>query len=181
MLLQRSPVLRRFRRDARGAAAVEFAAASMLLVIGVLNAVDFGYYMYQRMEVENAAQVGVQAAWKTCYDTSAMLPATVNCSGLNDAITAAIQSTSLGTNVALMSGYPAEGYYCVGGSGTLQSVGSLSSKPADCSAAGSAATSPGDYLQVGVTYPYAPLFPGFSLMGAWGISSITKTTWMRLG
>jgi hypothetical protein len=181
--MRRNPTvsLRRFRRDDRGAAAVEFAAASILLVTGVLNAVDFGYYMYQRMEVENAARVGVQAAWKTCYDPSYMLPATQNCSGLTSAIITAIQSTSLGTNVSLMSGYPAEGYYCVGTSDALQAVGSLSSKPADCSAAGSSATAPGDYLQVGVTFPYAPLFPGVTVMGAWGISSISSTSWMRLG
>ena len=171
-----------FRRDDRGAAAIEFAAASMLLVIGVLNAVDFGFYMYQRMQVENAAQVGVQVAWKTCYDTSSMLPATQNCPGLTDAVTAAIQNTSLGTNVSLMSGYPAEGYYCVAGSGALQSVGSVTaSRPSDCSAAGDATTMPSDYLQVGVSYPYAPMFPGLSLMGAWGITSISKTTWLRLG
>jgi uncharacterized membrane protein len=181
MLKRPTPSFDHFRRDERGSAAIEFAAASMLLVVGVLNSVDFGYYMYQRMEVENAAQVGVQAAWKTCYDSSSMLPATQNCGGLNAAVTAAIQSTSLGANVSLSSGYPAEGYYCVNGSGILQSVGSLSNKPADCSAAGNAATSPGDYLQVGVTYRYAPLFPGFSLMGAWGISSISKTSWMRVG
>jgi uncharacterized membrane protein len=173
-------ILHRFIRDTGGAAAVEFAAAATLLVIGLLNSVDLGYYMYQRMEVENAAQVGAQVAWKTCPDPTSMLPATVNCAGLNDAITNAIQATSLGTAVSLMSGYPAEGYYCVGSSGSLQSVGSLSNKPANCSAAGNANASPGDYIQVGVTYKYAPLFPG-TVMSVWGITSITNTSWMRLG
>jgi Flp pilus assembly protein TadG len=170
-----------FRRNARGTAAIEFAAASMVLVVGVLNAVDLGLYEYQRMEVENAAQVGAQAAWQTCNDTSSMLPATQNCPGLAAAITAAIQSTSLGTGVALASGYPAEGYYCVNSSGAMQSVGSLASRPADCSAVGSASTSPGDYLQVQVAFRYASLFPGVTVMGAWGISSISATSWMRLG
>src|SRR5215467_11034235 len=108
-----TPLFCLFCRDQRGAAAIEFAAAAMLLVVGVLNGVDFGYYTYQRMEVENAAQVGAQVAWKTCYDTSSMLPATTNCGGLTDAIRSAIQMTSLGSNVSLMSGYPTEGYYCV--------------------------------------------------------------------
>jgi hypothetical protein len=117
-----------------------------------------------------------------------MLPATVNCTtangaavNLNTAITAAIQSSSLGTSITLLSGYPAEGYYCINASGMLQSVGSLSSKPSDCSAAGNSALTPGDYIQVGVTYTYAPLFPGISVMGASGITSITMTAWMRLG
>src|SRR5438105_4770947 len=158
------------RGDVRGAAAIEFAATASLLSVGLLNAVDVGLYMYKRMQVENAAQVGAQAAWKTCTQT--MLPATQNCAALNAAIAAAIHSTSLGTAVGLASGYPAEGYYCANASNTLQSVGSLSNRPTDCSAAGNANASPGDYLQVRVSYSYAPLFPGITVMSAIGISSI---------
>jgi hypothetical protein len=176
----RNRALHCLTRDEQGTAAIEFAAAASLLAVGLLNAVDLGYYAYKRMEVENAAQVGSQAAWKLCYDQSSMLPATQNCPGLNDAITAAIHSTSLGSSVSLTAGYPAEGYYCVNAANALQSVGSLSNKPADCSAAGNANSSPGDYIQVGVTCNYAPLF-GITVMGVSGIKSITKTSWMRLG
>lgn len=167
-----------FRRDARGTAAVEFAFTALFLCVGVLNAVDLGLYEYKRMEVENAAQVGAQAAWKTCYGA---LPATQNCATLNGTITTAIQSTTLGNAVSLVSGYPTEGYYCANTSGVLQLVGSLSNRPTDCSAVGNSGTSPGDYLQVSVTSAYAPLFPGVTVMGAWGISSISMTSWMRLG
>lgn len=170
---------RALRHDRRATAAVEFALAATLLVVGVLNAVDFGYYMYQRMEVENAAEAGAQAAWKTCNDQSTMLPATENCSNLNTVITTAIQNTSLGTAVSLVSGSPTEGYYCVDSSNTLQSVGSLSAKPTDCSSVGKSNVGPGDYIQVSVTCKYAPLF-GISLMTATGITSINMTTWMRL-
>lgn len=180
--------IRRLRDDTSGTAALEFALVGMFLVVGLLNAIDVGYYTYQRMTVENAAQAGAQAAWKNCNDPSSMLPATQNCTtangaaqSLNDAITAAIQSSSLGTAVSLESGYPAEGYYCVNSSGSMQAVGSLSNKPSDCSAAGVSGVSPGDYVQVGVTYSYSPLFPGISVMGASGISAITMTAWMRLG
>jgi Flp pilus assembly protein TadG len=172
--------MRHFCRESRGTAAIEFAAGALVLILGILNAVDLGLYEYKRMEVENAAQVGAQAAWKTCYDTSSMLPATVNCSGLNTAITAAIQSTSLGASVSLVSGYPTEGYYCANSSGALQSVGSLSNKPTNCSAAGNSNVGPGDYIQVAVTYAYAPLFP-MSVTTAWGVTSINMTSWMRLG
>jgi Flp pilus assembly protein TadG len=169
-----------FRRETRGAAAIEFAAVAAMLSVSLLNAVDVGYYLYRRMEVENAAQVGGQAAWKTCSSQS-MLPATKKCPDLNAAIIAAIQSTSLGTAVSLASGYPAEGYYCVNSSDALQSVGSLSSKPANCSAAGNSAAAPGDYIQVRVSFAYKPVFPGITVMSALGISSITMTSWMRLG
>ena len=178
----------RLRDDEGGVAALEFALVGTFLVIGLLNAVDVGYYTYQRMTVENAAQAGAQAAWKNCNDPSTMLPATVNCTtangaaaALNTAVTTAIQSSSLGTAITLATGYPAEGYYCVNTSGALQAVGSLSSKPSNCSAAGNSALSPGDYVQIGVTYTYAPLFPGISVMGASGITAINATAWMRLG
>ncbi|MBS0237112.1 MAG: hypothetical protein JSS54_16100 [Proteobacteria bacterium] len=151
----------------------------MLLLIGLLNAVDLSFYALKRMDVENAAEIGAQAAWKACSD-SAKLPATLNCSGLNAAITTAIQATSLGTSVSLASGYPSESYYCVDSSNALQPVGSLSSKPADCSSVGNASTSPGDYVQVQVTYPYKPLF-GLTVLGASGLTSISMTSWMRLG
>lgn len=168
-----------FRHDRRGTAAVEFALAATLLVYALLNAVDFGYYMYRRMEVENAAEAGAQAVWKTCSDQSTMLPATTNCTGLNTVITTAIQNTSLGSAVSLASGSPTEAYYCVNASNTLQSVGSLSAKPTDCSSVGKSSVLPGDYIQVSVTCAYTPLF-SISLMTASGITSINMTTWMRL-
>jgi Flp pilus assembly protein TadG len=179
MIIEQIRKLSSLRRDARGTAAIEFAGAGLLLALGLLNAVDFGYYMYQRMEVENAAQVGAQAAWKICSQMS-MLPATQNCSGLNTAITTAVRSTTLGSSVNLASGYPTEGYYCANASNQMQLVGSVtSSEPTDCSAAGNANTSPGDYLQIRVTFAYAPMF-GITVMGLSGITSISTTSWMRL-
>ena len=173
-------ISRSFLKDTQATAAIEFAGAALLLLFGIMNAVDLGSYAFRRMEVENAAQVGGQMAWKTCYDQSSMLPATQNCPGLNSALASAIQSTSLGTAIKLSSGYPKEADYCVTASNLLQAVGSLSAKPADCSSVGSASTSPGDYIQIGVTYAYSPIF-SISVMGASGISSIAKITWMRLG
>ena len=167
-------------------AAIEFAAVAMLLVVILGNAVDFGIYEYRSMQAQEAAQVGAQTAWKTCNTTN-LLPATQNCTtsngaaaNLNAAVTTAIQSTALGTRATLASGYPAEGYYCVNSSGALELVGSLSSKPTDCSAAGNAKASPGDYVQVAVTTPYSSIFPGFSVVGLWGVSSVSATSWMRL-
>lgn len=173
-------VARLFLDNNRASTSTEFAAAATVLLIGVLNTLDVGYYAYKRMLVQNSAEVGGQAAWKTCNDPSTMLPATQKCSGLNAAVTSSIQSTSLGTSVSLVSGYPKEGYYCATASNSLQSVGTLSSKPADCSAAGNASGTPGDYVQIEVTYKFTPLF-GMTAVSALGISSITATSWMRLG
>jgi Flp pilus assembly protein TadG len=168
--------LRLLRANARGTAAIEFAFAGLMLVLGLLNAVDVGFYAYKRMEVENAAEVGGQAAWKTCNNlTSPMLPATQinastglpNCPQLNATITTAIQSTTLGTAVSLASGYPAENYYCVNASNALILQGPVSSPPATCS---TGVAPPGDYIQVQVTYPYQPMFSGLSVMSALRIS-----------
>jgi Flp pilus assembly protein TadG len=173
-------IARSFGEDIRAGAATEFGLLAMPVVLGLLNAVDLGRYEYRRIQVENAAQVAAQEAWQTC-NTGSLLPATQNCSALQSALTTAIQSTPLGANVALSSGYPSEGYYCATSSNTLQSVGSLSSKPANCAAAGNSSASPGDYLTVSVTYAFSSLFPGVTIVSAWGITSITATSWMRLG
>jgi Flp pilus assembly protein TadG len=166
-----------FRRQ-DGVAAIEFALIASFLSISALNVADLASYSLDRLEVENAAAIGTQAAWKTCPTTS--LPATVNCSGLNSAVTTAIQSTSLGTKVSLVSGSPAEAYYCVNSSGVLTSVGAVTAtKPSDCSSVGVSTNTPGDYLTVQVTYTYSSLFTGVVVAGLFG-GTITKTSWMRL-
>jgi Flp pilus assembly protein TadG len=179
--------LLRFRSDARGAAAVEFGLVGLMFITGVLNAFELGRFAYQRMQVENAAYAGAQAAWATC-DPSSMVPATLiltttqttKCPNLNTAVTRAIHGTSLDTKVSLGPTGITEGYYCVNSSGAFQLVGTVSSKPANCSTAGNASALPGDYIQVNVTFSYTPLLP-LSVMGMRGASTITKTSWMRLG
>ena len=167
------------RSHQQGTSAIEFSLFAGLLSIGMLNMTDVSIYFYQRMEVENAAQMSVQAAWKTCNPNNYQLPATTNCPGLTTAITNAVQSTSLGTSVSLQSGSPAEGYYCVNSSGALQYVSNVSSKPADCTAAGMPSLQPADYIQITTTFAYAPLFPDITVAGKFA-TPITKTSMMRL-
>jgi len=171
-----------FRSDKRGTSAIELSFFLGLLAFGMLNVADISIYIYQRMEVENATQMGVQAAWSNCDPTQGQVPAMFpagNCPNLTTNITTAVTSTSLGANVQLQSGSPSEGYYCVNSSGTLQYVSSVSSKPADCTAAGTPSNQPGDYITVATTYAYAPLFPGITVAGAF-TTPITKTAFMRL-
>lgn len=170
---------RNFLRDSRGAAAVEFAIFSLVLAYSTMNAVDIAFYTHERMEVAKAAQVAAETVWSTCNNVQVDLPATQNCPGLNAAIQTAICSTGLGQAVSLANA-PTEGYYCVNASGSLQQVGSLASKPADCSAVGSPTTSPGDYVLISTTASYSAFFR-VSVMGVIGLSSITQTSWMRVG
>jgi len=170
--------LKALGQDRRGTSAIEFAFFASFLSVATLNVADISIYLFQRMQVENATQMGAQAAWKTCDMTH--LPATTNCPGLAAAVTSSVQSTSLGTRVTIQTGSPAEGYYCVNGSNSLQYMSSVSTKPADCSAAGNATFQPGDYIQIQTTFSYAPLFRGITVGGLFA-TPITRTTLMRLG
>jgi Flp pilus assembly protein TadG len=155
--------LRRLACANKGNAAVEFALVSTILVPLFLNVVDFTFLIWSKMEVDNAAQMGVEAAFKSC--SSGTLPATSNCAGMSNTITTAVQATSLSTAVSQGSGSPSENYRCVSGT-TLQSVGSYSSppNPFNCAAAGSASATPGDYLTVTVNYSFTPIFAGLSFV-----------------
>jgi hypothetical protein len=92
----------------------------------------------------------------------------------------ALGSTSLGTRVSLISGSPSDGYYCINSSNALQYVSDVSSKPADCTAAGTPSLQPGHYIQVQTTFPYAPIFPGISVASTLA-TPINRTAIMRLG
>jgi Flp pilus assembly protein TadG len=165
--------------DQRGVAAIEFGIFSILLFTSFANVTDVSIYIYQQMQVETATEVAAQQALKTC-GSSKTLPATKNCANLLSAIQTAIQSTSLGAAVTLQNGSPSEGYYCVNTSNALQFVGTVDSKPADCTAAGTPALQPGDYIQIQTTFTYTSLFSGLSVASAFP-SPITRTAIMRLG
>jgi Flp pilus assembly protein TadG len=148
-----------------GNAMIEFALVSPILLIIMLNAVDFSFLAWAGMEVDNAAEMGAQAAYTTC--SPGTLPATGHCATLNSIVTAAAQSTSLGTAVTINSGAPSETYYCTITGNTLYSVGTPpSAMPANCSSAGAGyvANVPGDYVKVNVSYTYNPIFAGLSLV-----------------
>lgn len=168
---------KRVLTDERGVAAIEFALIAGVLAMAMLNALDIARYLYQRMEVQNASQMGAQSAWNTC-DVS-KLPASVNCPNLTTAITSAIQSTSLGTSVTLKAGSPEEGYYCLNGSNMIVRVSDVSAKPTDCSSVGNASGSPSDYIKVETSYAYAPLFGSLSV-GSTLPTPITAMSLMRL-
>ncbi|MDE2181945.1 MAG: pilus assembly protein [Alphaproteobacteria bacterium] len=167
------------RKDERGIASIEFALIASFLAFAFLNVCDVAVYLFDGMQVNNATQMGAQAAFAACDLNH--LPATTNCSGLSSAVTAAVGSTSLGSAVSERSGSPSEAYYCPTSGGALQNVGSVSSaKPADCSAAGEPSMKPGDYVLIQTTYTFTPLFPGASV-GSLLPATITDSAEVRLG
>jgi Flp pilus assembly protein TadG len=158
-------------------AAIEFALISGVLVFLMLNVIDVAYYVALRMEVENAAQAGAQAAWQNCVTT----PATTNCAAFATDVKTAVQATSLGTAVELQPDSSLEGYYCVDSNGSLSPVGAVTDpKPANCSSVGFSANQPGDWVTVQVRYTFTSLFPGLTITTTMQ-SPITQKAWMRIG
>jgi Flp pilus assembly pilin Flp len=165
-------------RDEEGLAGVEFALIGGILCFLVLNGIDVARYTWIKMQVENAAQAGAQAAWKTCDPDK--LPIS-KCDDLVDKVEFAIRSTSLKTSVSLKDGSPSEGYYCVHNSMTLEPVDTSTPLPADCADAGANLLpgAPGIYVQIDVTYSYTPLFPGVTVAKSF-VGPIEKSAHMRL-
>jgi len=194
-------VLRAFSRETRGAAAAEFAIWFVALIFPIMNVVDVSFYVYQKMEVQNAAQAAAQNAWAICKDAT-MWPATQKCgtspqgSTLNAAILAGAHSTGLGVNVKVQPGL--EGYYCtdaagspvlVGSSAPINIVNNVSSadgtpskpSPFNCSSVVTGSTTqPGDYLRISVSYLYTPVFDAVSVTQLLP-ATMTADTWVRLG
>ena len=162
--------------DSAGTAIIEFAFATPILVVLVLNLFDFSVLIWSTMQTDYSAQMGAQAAFKLCAGGSP--PALTNCAGLAAAVTTAAQSTSLGAGVTVATGSPSEDFYCVSGN-TLQSIGSTKPNPYNCSTATppNAAATPGDYILVQVNYSYTPTFSGLSLASA---HTLTATAMQRV-
>lgn len=168
--------LAKLARAEDGNAAVELALVGALLAACLMNVAEAAHYAYQASEVNAAAQAGAQAALNACDE--AHTPATLNCPPLSNAVTTAIQSSSLGRQIVL-EGSIAEGYYCLTPTGALQRVSDASRKPIDCSAAKNTQASPTLYLQVPVTFTYEAIFPGLTIVNTFA-TPITRTAWMRM-
>ncbi|MFB9269234.1 TadE/TadG family type IV pilus assembly protein [Bradyrhizobium erythrophlei] len=113
-------VFGKFRRDARGAAAIEFGVLVPVLALMVVSVTDIGLAIYRKMQVENAAQAGVEYAIAHGFDTNA--------------ISAAVVSA---TNSNAISASPAPVKYC--GCATTSGVSSMTCG-ATCPGGGSAGT-----------------------------------------
>ena len=141
--------MRSFWDDHRGVAGIEFALVAGVLCILLLNGIEVARYAYTVMQVQNAAQIGAQAAWKAC-DPTKELPATTQCASLTDAIALAITSTTLGDGVKLQDNSPMEAYYCLNNANALIPDAGipLANKPTNCNTiAGAQAGQPGDYIR----------------------------------
>jgi Flp pilus assembly protein TadG len=156
--------LRHFRASQSGAAAVEFALWLGVSLYPLLNVVDLGFYAFERTQVENGAQMAVQAISTACGQVT-LPPVLTNCSNASNMMTARAQSTSLGTQVTVSSRYE-----CNAGSVTVNSGGGTNP---------TCPSSSGDYVGAAVTYNYTPLFHMPTMASILG-TTITATSWMKV-
>ena len=133
-------------RDRSGVGAIEFAIIAPLLVFMFVALADLGLGIYQKMQVDGAAQYGAQYALVNGYDSSA--------------ITSAVKSS---TDLSPLTVTPASYYGCPGSNGVLPQVGTAGL----CS---DASTS-GSFVRVSVTHTYTTLIPYPGLPSSFTLSS----------
>jgi Flp pilus assembly protein TadG len=99
-----------------GAALIEFTIFAPMLVIMSIYTMDFGLSFYTQMQVQNAAQAGVD--W-----------ALVNHVSSNAGITAAVTNATNNTNISVSTGYPIEQCGCPSSTGVTFTANTA---PAPC-------------------------------------------------
>jgi Flp pilus assembly protein TadG len=186
-----------FAADCRGNGAAEFAIWIAFLALPILNVVNVGFYVFQTMQVREAAQSAAQTVSTACGQKG-NTPAASVCAAaevtagttLTSVLTTAAQSTTLGSQVTVNTGSTNsyENYFCTNISGGLTAAGTTqwaliggtpATKPTSCGATVTGNTQvPGDYVIVSVSYPFQPLFTGLSILSS---QTITQSAWMRIG
>jgi Flp pilus assembly pilin Flp len=174
-------LLSAYRREGRGAAALELALIVGLATLPALNIVDLAVYAFDEMQTHNAAEMAAEAALNDCGTTN-YLPAMSKCTSSNSqwkisfstAVTSGLKETTLGNLVSLNG--DSEGYYCSTTSNTLVQVASNIST---CSGYADGSAAPGDYVLVTAQYTYTPIFQGMTVTSLLP-ATITKTVWIRM-
>lgn len=161
-----------FQGHAVGASAVELALLAPVLVIMTLNVVDVGMLVVRQMQVDNAAEMAAQAVYTECNSVSA--PASTNCPGYAAAISAAVNSTTLGAAITATN---AEQHCCKNSSGNFQCQ-VYNGATTTCTFAGDGTTAPGYYVEVSASYTYTPMFGSVSVLAS--TKPISSKAAMRL-
>lgn len=96
-------LVRRFVRNARGAAAVELGLIAPVLVGIVVPMVDLGLGAYQKMEVQDAAESGAQYALEHGWNQTSVQNAATNTTPLSGVTATAAESCHCVTSGAIGS------------------------------------------------------------------------------
>ena len=178
-------LFQRFAREVKGAAAAEFTLVAVMFAFILVNVGDLGVYVYDKMQVESAAQAAAESLWAQCSPATGGAPdVTDNCKNAATFVTNSAQQTSLTTGVtAAIASTPGEGWYCASknASSTLtRSAALISSAQAVCSTTVPGnASQEGDYVPITASYTYTPIFPHATVTSLLS-STITQTVWIRV-
>jgi hypothetical protein len=162
-----SQTVRRALTETSGAAAAEFVIWVALLALPLMSVFDLALYAFQKMEVQNSAQMAVQSAFNTCGQKYAK-PIFDSCNKANSqanagtaAVTAGAGSTSLQSGVSVT-----DKTECLDG---VVKSGTQTSCP----------TNSGDYLGVTVSFSFSPMFNVPAITSVL-TNPIVSTYWMRM-
>lgn len=137
----KSPALKRALRDQSGASAAEFVLILPILAILLFGAVDVGGLAWAKIQVGAAARAGATYALTNGFDEA----------GINSAVTNA-------TGLTVTAGTPAQIFGCPDlASGIVE----VEDDSVACPGSGEL---PGDYVTVGASADYIPIFgwPGLA-------------------
>jgi Flp pilus assembly protein TadG len=132
-------------RDTGGAALIEFALVSSLLVLMLLPLVDVGMGFYRKTQVMTAAEAGAQYAFVNSSFDSTKIIATINSATTLSGMTAgAIANGACGT-----AGFGPTGFGCANGTTITYSATSVTCASGETS---------GKFATTSATVTYRPLF-----------------------
>jgi len=143
--------LARFRRQTRGAAAIELGIIFPFFAILVLGIIEYGMVMFQLMNVNHAAQVGAQFAQLNGFDVASIQNAVNAATGIGTASVTATQvcGCANGTAISPTTACPPPQNTCAGG------------------------LTAGAYVTVTIRQDYSPVAPGIA-------SPLTAVTVVRV-
>jgi Flp pilus assembly protein TadG len=128
-----------FRASRRGAVTVELAMLAPIMAMMLIGAIDYGSFIFQKLEVQNASRAGVQYAIQTSSNVT-------DSTGIEAVVRAA---SDLPTGATVTSAT-----FCGCVDGTESSTDSIGSCSGDCSGGEFPALS----VRVTVTNTYTSLF-----------------------
>lgn len=149
----------------RGAAALEFALASPLMIVLLGGSADFGLAQYSRASLANAVAAGAEYAYLT--------GANVALSNIQNVVTKVSGLTSANLS---FTGSAAPTPYCVKGSPPVMTLATAWNDPCNPSQPGDSATA-GLYVVISATYTSTGIMGGFMASSTY---KITETATVML-
>lgn len=130
-----------FRRCARGSVAIELALLAPVLAALLIGSVDFGTYIYKKMQLQSASRAGAQFAIQSDGNAE-------DTAGINSAVLASADDLEAGLTITSTT-------YCSCADGTETTVSVTTGCGGTCAGGDAPALS----VRVTVSNTFTPIFP----------------------